>query len=43
MFIGKIIPHNPTRAFLGYADKKASKSKIVHDVFSKGDTAFISG
>ncbi|XP_058799157.1 long-chain fatty acid transport protein 4 [Phymastichus coffea] len=43
VFIGKIIPNNPTRAFLGYVDKKASKSKIVHDVFSKGDSAFLSG
>ncbi|XP_014205058.1 long-chain fatty acid transport protein 4 [Copidosoma floridanum] len=43
VFIGKIIPNNPSRAFLGYVDKKASKSKIVHDVFSKGDSAFLSG
>ncbi|XP_011494913.1 PREDICTED: long-chain fatty acid transport protein 4 isoform X2 [Ceratosolen solmsi marchali] len=42
VFIGKIIPHNPSRAFLGYVDKKASKTKIVHDVFSKGDSAFLS-
>lgn len=43
VFIGKIIPNNPTRAFLGYVDKKASNSKIVRDVFAKGDSAFISG
>ncbi|XP_046412679.1 long-chain fatty acid transport protein 4-like isoform X1 [Neodiprion fabricii] len=43
VFIGKIMPNNPTRAFLGYVDSKASKSKIVHDVFAKGDSAFISG
>ncbi|KAJ8679469.1 hypothetical protein QAD02_015256 [Eretmocerus hayati] len=43
VFIGKIIPNNPSRAFLGYVDKKASKSKIVHDVFAKGDSAFLSG
>ncbi|KAL7305240.1 hypothetical protein TKK_0002625 [Trichogramma kaykai] len=43
VFIGKIIPNNPSRAFLGYVDEKASTSKIVHDVFSKGDSAFISG
>lgn len=42
-FIGKIIPNNPSRAFLGYVDEKASKSKIVYDVFKKGDSAFISG
>lgn len=43
VFIGKIIPSNPSRAFLGYVDQKASEKKIVHDVFRKGDSAFISG
>ncbi|XP_066596385.1 long-chain fatty acid transport protein 4 isoform X2 [Prorops nasuta] len=43
VFIGKILPNNPTRAFLGYVDQKASKSKVVHDVFAKGDSAFLSG
>ncbi|KAG7208410.1 hypothetical protein KM043_014642 [Ampulex compressa] len=43
VFVGKIIPNNPTRAFLGYVDQKASSSKVVHDVFSKGDSAFLSG
>ncbi|XP_024939555.1 long-chain fatty acid transport protein 4 isoform X2 [Cephus cinctus] len=43
VFIGKIIPNNPSRAFLGYVDQKASESKVVHDVFTKGDSAFISG
>lgn len=43
VFIGKIIPENPTRAFLGYVDEEASKKKIVHDVFVKGDSAFLSG
>lgn len=43
VFIGKIIPNNPSRAFLGYVDEKASKSKVVHDVYKKGDMAFISG
>ena len=41
--MGKISSRDPTRAFLGYADKKASNSKIVRDVFAKGDSAFISG
>lgn len=40
---GKIIPNNPSRAFLGYVDKSASDKKIVHDVFRKGDSAFLSG
>lgn len=43
VFIGKIIPNDPSRAFLGYVDKSASKKKIVYDVFTKGDSAFISG
>lgn len=43
VFVGKIIPNNPSRAFLGYVDKKASDKKIVRDVFHKGDSAFLSG
>lgn len=43
VFIGKIIKGNPTREFLGYVDEKASKKKIVTDVFAKGDSAFLSG
>ncbi|XP_070521049.1 long-chain fatty acid transport protein 4-like isoform X2 [Cardiocondyla obscurior] len=42
-FIGKISPNNPTRAFLGYVDKKASEKKVIYDVFKKGDSAFLSG
>ncbi|CAD1469849.1 unnamed protein product, partial [Heterotrigona itama] len=42
VFIGKIIPNNPFRAYLGYVDQKASEKKIVRDVFTKGDSAFIS-
>lgn len=42
-FKGKIIPNDPSRAFLGYVDKSASNKKIVHDVFKKGDSAFLSG
>ncbi|CAG5056665.1 unnamed protein product [Parnassius apollo] len=43
VFIGKIKPNNPSRAFLGYVDKQASEKKIVRDVFEHGDSAFISG
>ncbi|EDW73706.2 uncharacterized protein Dwil_GK19548 [Drosophila willistoni] len=43
VFIGKIVKGNPCRAFLGYVDTKASSKKVVRDVFSKGDMAFISG
>lgn len=42
VFVGKIA-NNPSRAFLGYVDEKASEKKVVHDVFNKGDSAFISG
>ncbi|KAH8326981.1 hypothetical protein KR074_000063 [Drosophila pseudoananassae] len=43
VFIGKIVKGNPCREFLGYVDQKASTKKVVRDVFSKGDMAFISG
>lgn len=43
VFIGKIVPGNPSRAFLGYVDQEASKKKVVRDVFRKGDQAFLSG
>ncbi|EDW10817.2 long-chain fatty acid transport protein 4 isoform X1 [Drosophila mojavensis] len=43
VFIGKIVKGNPSREFLGYVDTKASSKKVVYDVFSKGDKAFISG
>ncbi|CAH2104835.1 unnamed protein product [Euphydryas editha] len=43
VFIGKILPNNPSRAYLGYVDKEASEKKIVRNVFSHGDSAFISG
>ncbi|XP_073987990.1 long-chain fatty acid transport protein 4-like isoform X4 [Rhodnius prolixus] len=43
VFIGKIIPSNPARAFLGYVNEKESEKKIVYDVSKKGDSAFLSG
>lgn len=43
VFIGKIVPSNPARAFLGYVNRKDSDKKIVTDVFEKGDSAFLSG
>ncbi|XP_037078682.1 long-chain fatty acid transport protein 4-like isoform X1 [Pollicipes pollicipes] len=42
-FIGMMIRNNPVRDFHGYADKKATQKKIVHDVDRKGDCAFRSG
>ncbi|KAJ0181726.1 hypothetical protein K1T71_002448 [Dendrolimus kikuchii] len=43
VFIGKIQAKNPARQFLGYVDKAASEKKIVRNVFTHGDSAFISG
>lgn len=43
VFIGKITQNDPSRAYLGYVDQKATESKVVHDVFRKGDSAFLSG
>ncbi|XP_054158008.1 long-chain fatty acid transport protein 4-like [Oppia nitens] len=42
-FVGKIIDSDPSRSFDGYANKEATKKKIITDVFSKGDRAFASG
>ena len=42
-FVGKITYGDPTRAFDGYANKEATKKKIIYDVFRKGDCAFASG
>lgn len=41
--MGKILPNNPSRAFLGYVDKTASSKKVISDVFHRGDQAFLSG
>lgn len=43
VFIGKIVAGDPSRQFLGYADKKATDKKILRDIFKKGDLAFLSG
>lgn len=40
---GKIVKGNPVREFDGYVNKKATEKKILHDVFWKGDTAFMTG
>lgn len=42
-FVGKITFGDPTRAFDGYANKEATKKKIIYNVFRKGDCAFASG
>ncbi|XP_018053881.1 PREDICTED: long-chain fatty acid transport protein 4 isoform X2 [Atta colombica] len=43
VFVGKINSKKVINDFSGYADKKASEQKIVHDVFKKGDRVFNSG
>ncbi|XP_046386669.1 long-chain fatty acid transport protein 1 [Ischnura elegans] len=41
--VAKINNKNAISSFHGYADKKASEKKVIHDVFTKGDSAFNSG
>jgi len=43
MFIAKIRVNNPFSDLPGYIDAEATRKKIVHDVFSKGDSHFLSG
>ncbi|XP_029175797.1 long-chain fatty acid transport protein 4-like [Nylanderia fulva] len=43
VFVGKINPNKVINDFSGYADEKASKQKIICDVFKKGDRGFNSG
>lgn len=42
-FVGKIVMGHPARDFQGYVDKVATNSKIITDVFRKGDMYFRSG
>lgn len=43
IIVGRINPHDPLRRFDGYANQEATNKKITHDVFSKGDSAYVSG
>lgn len=36
-------PNLPSQRFEGYSDKRASRSKMIHDVFRKGDVWFRTG
>jgi len=38
-----MIKNQATKQFDGYVNKEATKKKIAYDIFSKGDSAFISG
>ena len=41
--VGKIAKGDPFREFDGYVNHVDSHKKMLKDVFSKGDTAFLSG
>lgn len=41
--VGKILKNNPINSFDGYSNQTATRKKIIHDCFQKGDTAFLSG
>lgn len=43
ILVGKINPKRCLTDFSGYADKKATSSKVIRDVFKKGDAYFNSG
>lgn len=41
--VGKIVPEQHLKNFVGYTDKTASSNKVLKDVFEKGDSYFLSG
>lgn len=41
--VGKIVKGDPLREFNGYVSKESTSKKICHDVFKKGDAAFMTG
>lgn len=43
MIIGFIDDSNPLRQFHGYLNESATKAKMIHNVFEKGQRAFASG
>ncbi|XP_012689335.1 long-chain fatty acid transport protein 1 [Clupea harengus] len=43
LLVGKINQQDPLRRFDGYANQDATSKKIAHNVFKKGDTAYLSG
>ncbi|PNF41524.1 hypothetical protein B7P43_G13038 [Cryptotermes secundus] len=43
MLVGLISSSNAVRDFHGYVDKKDSSKKILHNVFKRGDKAFLTG
>ncbi|KAL6482409.1 hypothetical protein MHYP_G00104890 [Metynnis hypsauchen] len=43
VLVGRINQQDPLRRFDGYANQEATTKKIVHNVFKKGDSAYLSG
>ncbi|KAL7824484.1 hypothetical protein AOLI_G00328860 [Acnodon oligacanthus] len=43
VLVGRINQQDPLRRFDGYANQEATNKKIVHNVFKKGDSAYLSG
>ncbi|GCB72250.1 hypothetical protein scyTo_0001892 [Scyliorhinus torazame] len=41
--VGRIVQNDPLRRFDGYVNEAATAKKIAHDVFKKGDAAYLSG
>ena len=41
--VGRIVKGQPMREFDGYANSEATKKKIAHNVFKKGDCYFLTG
>lgn len=41
--VGRIDFSDPLRRFDGYADRESTARKIAHDVFKRGDSAYVSG
>ncbi|XP_076841968.1 long-chain fatty acid transport protein 1b [Brachyhypopomus gauderio] len=43
ILVGRINQQDPLRRFDGYANQEATNKKIIHNVFTKGDSAYLSG
>lgn len=41
--MGRIVKSNPMQHFDGYLNQSATNKKIARDVFTKGDTAYLTG
>ena len=41
--MGRIVKSNPLQHFDGYLNQSATNKKIARDVFTKGDTAYLTG